>query len=290
MAINIPKKIWLYYERLYLHVYSIEEFKILLKEFDLEYDYPLYMDFDTIKTKYTFMSEENYAFADFMQTVPTYKYLGILERLVFDLKIKETQKDKWNYYGEHINNWYPTILEILQLAGVKINWVKEKLYYDDKDYSPSGEDFLPYQFNDPFLDYIRKEINESYERRLFLSVMFLSRKLLEVIFTRILEVVFPKIKNGTYCEENHNLWFDKNRNSYRGFGELIENTKMNSLSFHEDKNLIEELCTYVKPYKDETNSNVHADYKIPDENYISQWKVAYIVNMARKLFKKYCNP
>ncbi|HYX10061.1 MAG TPA: hypothetical protein VE912_25260 [Bacteroidales bacterium] len=236
------------------------------------------------------MSEEDFKFANFMQTVPTYKYLKILERIVFDSKIEQTKDDDWNYYGEYIKYWYPTVLEILKISDIKIDSKSETLIFTDMEYMPGGEDLLPYSFNDPFLDYIRKEINESYQGRLFLSTMFLSRKLLEVIFTRVLEVVFPKIKDGKYSDSNHNIWYNKGRNGYRNFGELIDGARKNSISFFEDKDLIEELCSYVKPFKDETNSNVHDDYKIPDENYIAQWKVAHIVNIARKVFRKYCNP
>ena len=236
------------------------------------------------------MSKENYDFANFMQTIPNYKYLQLLERVVFDSKIIETKNDNWNFYGEEIKHWYPTILSMLKISGIKIEKKSNKLIFDDVDFTPTGDDFLPYQFNDPFLDYIRKEINESYKGRLFLSTMILSRKMIEVIFTRVLEIVFPKLVNGKYSEYNHNIWYNKKRNSYRDFGELIDNTKINSRFFHEDKELIEELCAFVKPFKDETNSNVHNDYKIPDENYISQWKASHIINLARKVYKKYCNP
>lgn len=290
MAVNIPKKIWVYVERLFISQYSAKDFKKLLKEYDIVYNNKIYNEFDTTKILYTFMSEENYDFANFMQTVPNYKYLQLLERVVFDSKIIETKDDNWNYYGEHIKHWYSTVLSMLKISGIKIERKSQKLIFNDVEYEPTGDDFLPYQFNDPFLDYIRKEINESYKGRLFLSTMFLSRKMLEVIFTRVLEIVFPKLVNGKYSESNHNIWYNKNRNGYRDFGELIENAKNNSKSFHEDKDLIEELCVFVKPFKDETNSNVHNDYKIPDENYINQWKTSHIINLARKIFKKYCNP
>ena len=290
MALNIPKKIWVFVERLYICKYSAKEFKKFLKEFDIVYDNKIYKQFDSTKIEYTFMSEEDYKFANFMQTVPNYKYLKILERIVFDSKIIETKNDNWNYYGEYIKHWYPTVLEMLKISDVKIDRKSQQLIFKDTEYIPSGDDLLPYPFNDPFLDYIRKEINESYKSRLFLSAMFLSRKLVEVIYARVLEVVFPKIQNGKYSESNHNIWYNKTRNGYRDFGELIENAKNNSGSFQEDKDLIEELCSYVKPFKDETNSNVHDDYKIPDENYIIQWKVKHIMNLARKVFRKYCNP
>ena len=290
MALNIPKKIWVYAERLFISQYSVKEFKKFLREFDIEYDNKLYKKFNTTKILYNFMSKEDYTFANFVQTVPNYKYLQILERIVFDSKIRESKNEGWNYYGEYIKHWYPIILDILKISEIKVDRKNHKLIYIDEEYIPTGDDLLPYSFNDPFLDYIRKEINESYERRLFLSTMFLSRKLLEVVYVRVLEVVFPKIINGKYSESNHNIWYNKERNNYRGFEELIEGAKNNSKYFQEDKNLIEELCAYVKPFKDETNSNVHDDYKIPDENYIVQWKVTHISNMARKVFKKYCSP
>jgi hypothetical protein len=290
MAVNVPKKIWVYVERLFICQYSVKDFKKLLKEFDVIYNNKIYRQFDSTKVLYTFMSEENYAFADFMQTVPKYKYLPILERVVFDSKIIGTKNDGWNYYGEHIKHWYPTVMEMLKISDIKVDRKSQKLVFKETEYIPSGDDFLPYPFNDPFLDYIRKEINESYKGRLFLSTMFLSRKLLEAIFTRVLEIVFPKLISGKYSESNHNIWYNKTRNSYRDFSELIENAKTSSKSFQEDKDLIEELCAFVKPFKDETNSNVHNDYKIPDENYINQWKTTHIINMARKVYKKYCNP
>lgn len=97
MAIKIPKKIWVYVERLFICQYSAKDFKKLLKEYDIVYNNKIYGKFATTKTLYTFMSEENYDFANFMQTVPNYKYLQLLESVVFDSKIIETKDDKWNY-------------------------------------------------------------------------------------------------------------------------------------------------------------------------------------------------
>lgn len=290
MALNIPSKIWVFVERLYIHIYDNETFQTFLKEFDIDYNNPLYNEFTTTKILYTFMSEENYSFAKFIQSVPSYKYIKILERIVFDEKIIETKKDNWNYYGEAIEHWYPIIIELISLSGIQIDEANKKLIFLVDEYVPSTDDFIQHSFNDPFIDYIRKEINESYQRELYLSVMFLSRKLLEVIFIRVMEIVFPKISNGKYSEQNHSLWFDKNKNNYRNFGKLILNTKAKALTFQEDKELIEELCSIVKPFKDETNSCVHDDYKIPDVKYIQEWRVSYIINLSRKVFKKYCNP
>jgi hypothetical protein len=103
-------------------------------------------------------------------------------------------------------------------------------------------DFLKNQYNDQFLDYIRKEINESYDNQLYLSVMILSRKLLETNIIRIFEVVFPKLNPSSgYEESNHNLWYDKGKRRYHDFEVLIDNLKNNSSKFYEDRDLIEEI-------------------------------------------------
>ena len=290
MGLNLANKVWVYAERLYISTHSADEFIQILKGFGINYNNELYEQFKHTKPLYTFMSNEDYAFADFMQTVPTYKYLAILEPIVFDEKVIATKKDNWNYYGEYIKNWYPNLIELLELAEVRIDYTNKKLIYEDKEYEPSTADFLPHSFNDPFLDYIRKEINDGYQRGLYLSVMFLSRKLLEVIFVRLFEVVFPKIVGGEYNADNHNLWFDVRKNAHRNFDTLLDNLKDKALAFHEGKDLILELCGFVKPFKDETNACVHKDYKIPNSKYVNSWRIEHLVNMARRLFKKYCNP
>lgn len=293
MSLNIAQKIWVYAERLYLHAYRTEEFLEFLTSFGIEYNNDVYKTLGKTSSPmplYKFMSEENYTFAKFMQMVPSYKYLTILEAIIFDPKIIETKRDNWNYYGEPIKKWYPTVLELLKLADVKIDEKERTLHYDEEDYVPSPEDFLPHSFNDAFLDYLRKEANENYRQERFLSVMFLSRKILEVLCIRISEVVFPKIENAQYNSTNHALWFDIKRNSYHNFGVLLDNFKSKSLSFHEDKDLILHFCSLVKPFKDETNSCVHDDYKIPDATYVKSWKIDHIVNLARRIYKKYCNP
>jgi len=297
MSFNINQKIWLYVERLYIHCYSSEEFIVFLKQFGIDYNNKIYKEFGdkkSIISLYTFMSKENYDFANFILIVPAYKYLPILEKIVFDEKIKQTQNDGWNYYGEPIKRWYPAIINLLKAEGITFNNEKKKLLYKEQREQNSGSfagfDFLPYDFKDMFLDYIRKEINECYNNRQFLAVMILSRKLLENLFIRILQVVFPKMVNQKYCEENHFVWYDKNCNRYKNFDELIENMKDNSSKFDEDKKLIEEICSLVKPFKDETNLYVHYDYKIPDEPYIKDWKIEKIVFSVRNVYKKYCNP
>lgn len=290
MSLNLPKKIWVYAERLYIHAHDSEKFVALLKTYGIEYDENPYSEFGSTKGHYEFMSEENYTFANFMQSVPTYKYLSLLEEIVFDPDVIATAKDNWNYYGEFINNWYPKVIEFLGLSEVVIDSAHKKLVYEDEADSKDESDFLPYAFNDPFLDYLRKEINEGYRNNLYLSVMFLSRKVLEVVFIRVMETVFPKLSNGKYNEQNHELWFDRKHNGYRNFGELIINLKDNASAFQEDRQLVLDLCALVKPFKDETNSCVHDDYKIPDASYVRDWRASQIVTLSRKMFRKYCNP
>ncbi len=289
MSLHINKKIWVYVERLYIHCYKPEDFIVFLNQFGIEYDNKIYKEFDKTKPLYEFMSEENYDFANFMQTVASYKYLPILEKVVFDKKIKSTKDDNWNYYGEYIRKWYDIIIDLLKMVGVNIDRENKKLVYEEEEVF-EGPDFLPYSFNDMFLDYIRKEINECYKTGQLLAVMILSRKILEVLFVRILQIVFPKIVSGEYSKENHYVWYNHKRNRYHNFENLIKNMKDNSSKFHEDKELIENICSRVKPFKDETNLYVHRDYKIPDETYLKSWRVSLIVELVRKIYKKYCNP
>jgi hypothetical protein len=295
MSIKLNQEIWVYIERLYIHCYSVEDFQNFLKKFGIEYDNPLYSELKSTGPAreipiYKFMSEINYDFANFMQTVPTYKYLPILKKVIFDKDIIATRMDGWNYYGEFIRNWHPKIMEILRGAGVNID-------IDNKDFSVSedeenfgGPDFLPYEFSDLFLDYIRKEINESYKNGQLLATIILSRKLLEALVIRIFEVVFPKMKNGIYNEDNHKLWYDRDKNRHQFFETLINNLKIKSDDFHEDKELIEIACDSIDRVRIEANKCVHKDYKIPNEESLKSIKIENAVVSIRKIYKKYCNP
>ncbi len=292
MPLTINKRVWVLAERLYVHVYNTDSFLKLLKECDIDYFSDIYKDLLIGNTKiyYTFMSEENYEFADFMELTPSYKYLPVLSNIIFDDKVINTRYDGWNYYGEFINRWYPDLLELIKLAGVIIEEKEKKLFYEEEKYLSVSEDFLNQKCGDIFLDYIQKEINEAFKTKRYLSVMVLSRKLLESTIVRIMEIVFPKIVKKEYSEKNHGLWYEKNRGKYHDFDTLLENLKTNAHSFHEDEDLILELISLLKPFKTETNACVHRDYKIPDEPYVRQWKIPYTVGLARKLFRKYCNP
>ena len=287
---NLPARVWVLAERLYIHIHQPEGFVELLRQYDIKYMSDVYRDWNTVQTRYTFMSEEDYRFASFMQSVPSYKYLKILEHVVFDPDIIKTQRSKWNYYNEFIRDWYPSLLDLLKLSKIEIDTANKKLTLAEEMEEATTEDFLPHPFYDPFLDYLRKEINESYDAGLYLSVMFLTRKVIESIFIRVVEVVFPKILDGQYNAANHEIWYDTKRGSYRDFDRLINVFHDKAAVFHEDKQLILELCDLVRPLKKETNVCVHADYKIPDAEYVSQWRIPYVINLARKVFRKYCNP
>lgn len=236
------------------------------------------------------MSEENYTFASFMELVPAYKYLPLLENIVFGAKVIGTQNDNWNYYGEYIRHWYPDLLSLLNLAEVSIDTERKKLDYPDLEQHPIAADFLPESFGGIFLDYIRKEINECQKAGLYLATMFLARKMLETIIVRVFEVVFPKLVNRQYERGNHELWYDLEKGRTHNFDRLLENLKSHATAFHEDKDLILEMVSLIKPFKDETNKYVHYDYKIPDAAYINQWRIPKLVALARKMFRKYCNP
>lgn len=290
MPLTLNKRVWVLAERLYIHTHSPAEFTTFLKQFDVDFSGKTYGDFSSIKGQYTFMSQDNYEFAEFMQLVPSYKYLSILTPIVFDSGIQSTQSDNWNYYGEFIKRWYPDLIELINLAGITINRRSEKLLYEEPEHVEEKDDFLSHPFGDPFLDYIRKETNEAYSAGLYLAVMFLSRKILEATTIRLFEVVFPKIVNREYSESNHDLWYDRGRNRYLGFDILIENMKENARTFHEDERLVLESIEHIRPFKNETNLAVHADYKIPDIAYLRSWKIPYVVDLSRRLFKKYCNP
>ncbi len=146
MATDLHKRTWLLIERLYITVYGDggqkpEVFIEFLRRFGIEYPGVPYRDFKTVKGLYTFMSEEDYTFAEFMETVPKSKYRPILEGILFDRKIQATQKDRWNYYGEDINQWYPELLQRVVDGGFQIRDQELHINYDyDVALSFAGED------------------------------------------------------------------------------------------------------------------------------------------------------
>lgn len=295
MSIKLNQEIWVYVERIYIHCYGTANFKIFLKKYGIEYDNPHYNDLLSSGQSrdiplYVFMSTPNYDFAHFMQTVPTYKYLSILQQIIFDTDIITTRKDGWNYYGEPIRNWHPKIIEFLKATGINVDITNKKLSATEDDEDFGGPDFLPYEFNDLFLDYIRKEVNESYSNGQLLAVIMLSRKLLEALIIRICEIVLPKITNGNYSQLNHDVWYNKNKNHYHGLELLLLNLHSRSADFHEDKDLLEQVCDAIDKIRVEANKYVHRDYEIPNEDHLKTLKIELAVVSTRKIYKKYYNP
>lgn len=145
MSAELHKRTWLLIERLYITVYAggekPEVFIEFLKRFGIDYPGIPYREFKTLKGRYTFMKEEDYTFARFMKSVPKTKYRLILEEILFDRKIKDTQNDGWNYYGEYINQWYPELLQRVRDGGFEIGDEELHINYDyDVALSFAGED------------------------------------------------------------------------------------------------------------------------------------------------------
>lgn len=292
MSFTIQPRVWALVERLFIHGHSPNEFLELLERHGISYNGTVYETFDSYrpKPKYTFMSEDDYTFARFMNGVPSHRYLPLIREVLFDQKVRATQQDNWNYYGEPIRHWRPQLVELLHLGGVEVDEARQSLSIVRADEPVSGTEFLPHAFRDPFLDFIREEANEAYDAGLYLSVMFLSRKIIETTVVRLMEVVFPKVVGGEYSEPNHALWYDKSRGRLLGLDHLLDNLDDGAAEFHEDRELVGEVVRLIRPLKNETNACVHADYRAPDADYVNGWRIPHIMALLRKLFRKYCNP
>lgn len=291
MSLVINNRIWELSEKLYIHCYGVDGFVELLNSRGVDLPNNFYSNFEI----YSFMSTEQNQFAQLMQRVPTYKYLAILNDVVFDKdgKASSTQHDNWNYYGVYIKNWYPELLQEITNVCLKIDVAKRKIERaeDEGNEIKQSLDFLGYNFNDPFLDYIKKEINENHKDGRYLSVMILSRKLIECLIVRIFEVVFWKSNlDGTYNSHDHLLWFDTTKNRVHNLDILLENLKAYSVRFQEDKDFVEEIYALIKPLKNEINRVVHLDYKVPNSDDVNKWDLPGLSNKMGRLYRKYCNP
>lgn len=284
----INNKIWLLAEKLYIHCYKPEGFNILLQECGVDAPAEIYNDFEI----YSFMTSDNHDFLGFIQQVPNYRYLSILEKIFFEPRVISTQHDNWNYYGIYIKNWYPELRQSLEDNGILIDYTNNKLHFPEESETQAvgEEDFLAYNFGDPFLDHIRKEVNECYKGGQYLAVIFLTRKITEALIVRIFEVCFPKIVRGVYQQDNHILWYDTAHNRHLDFDKLIDNLVSRSSDFREDKDLIEKICNEVRSLKNQANKMVHRDYEIPTLESTNRLGMQTKVNLLRKAFRKYCNP
>lgn len=289
MALIINNRIWELSEKLYIHCYETSGFVDFLKSNGIDLPDNFYGNFEA----YSFMSTEQNNFAQFMQRVPSYRYLAILEKVIFDEKIKNTQRDNWNYYGTYIKKWYPELLDEVKKSNFKLDISQNKIELLEEEISgvQNSLDFLQYDFNDPFLDYIKKEINESYREGLYLAVMILTRKLIECIIHRVFEIVFrERDENGKYIQQNHQLWYDTTNGRILNLDKLIDNLKANSSAFYDFKDLVEDLCSLIKVFKDEVNKMVHRDYKIPKLEDVEKKDIPGLCNKLRRVYIRFCNP
>ncbi len=290
MPLHLVDRVWVLSERLYIHSHSTSDFVALLDAQGISYNSEAYSRLSSTKAKYTFMSEPDFGFAQFMKGIATHKYLPLLECVVFDPKCQLTATDDWNYYGELIRNWYPELIELLTLAGVLNDETIRRLSYVDPGVDDADAAYIAVVFGDAFLDHIREEANSAYDAKHFLSVSFLTRKIIEVSLIRLCEVVFPKITSGAYSESNHDIWYDKVKGQYRGLAQLLDNVSDNAAAFHEDADLVKTFVGLVKPLRRATNAVVHFDYVRPDSSYLRDYRVPYVLELAHRLFRKYCNP
>jgi len=123
------KDVWIYAERLYLHARGPVTFRRLLRSFRISYDNPLYDKFEITSVKYTYLSENNYDFAQYMVHVPEERFLPLLEKIFFDPDVQATASDKgWNYYRNYIKTWLPALHKALVTAGVGIDGTNQRLY------------------------------------------------------------------------------------------------------------------------------------------------------------------
>lgn len=155
MAFELHARTWLLVERLYITVYGAsgqkpEAFLHFLKRFDIDYPGTPYPSFSSVKGRYTFMSEEDFTFARFMASVPKAKYRPILREIVLDPKIKATQNDGWNYYGERIDKWYPELLQRVRAGGYEV---------EAQELHPAYEYDVALSFAGENRDYVEKVVS-----------------------------------------------------------------------------------------------------------------------------------
>lgn len=158
-SLTINKEVWNYVEKLYLHCYkSSEKFTEFLSKHEIEYYsrfYPLNRKGKDYRKFYEYMKTENNDFANFMaEEVASYKYLNVLEEIIFDEDIRKTEGDNWNYLSKPIKNWYPSLISFSKKAGLNIDFKEKKLVYEIK----KDEYFVINNFESSFWDIVHKRI------------------------------------------------------------------------------------------------------------------------------------
>lgn len=282
------KKIWRLVEKLYIHCYGVEKFTQFLNSHGVFLPDDFYKSFET----YSYMSTEQNRFAQIMQgSVKTKRQLSVLQDIIFNEEIKRTQRDNWNYYNVYIKEWYPDLTKQLSNIGdIEINYSQKKIFYKEDEIKNIQEpDFLVCNFDDPFLDHIKKEIIETYDGGQFVATMIVSRKLIECLILRIFEVVFNKYdKSKQYDKKNHALWYNEKAGRTYDLSVLLKNLKDNASAFHEDEDFIKDICTLINPLRNEMNKITHRDYKIPTKGSVDKWGIPNIFNRLQRLYFKYC--
>lgn len=286
MNSSISDQIWQYVEKLYVHCYELDGFLKFLKNKGIEIPENLYENFEV----YRFMTTDNRGFSEIMRNVPIYRSLSVLSEIIFDSKIKSTEQSSWNYYGVLIKNWYPQALNLIKQDGFIVDLSKKEIVSQaESTTSLNIRDFIEVSFSDPFLDPIKKEINECFAEGYYIAVMLLSRKLAECLIVRLFESVFPKRdQDGKYNSFNHGLLYNVPKGKVHELSVLLENIKNNANAFHEDKLLIEDMCTAARPFKNNANHVAHRDYKNPNKNSIDEQNIPNIINLLWRLYRKYC--
>lgn len=186
----------------------------------------------------------------------------------------------------------------MEESGFVIDQTNKSIKHTDEEAEDQGEaevieeDFIKFNFNEPIIENLRKEANECFQEEKFLAAICLSRKLAEVLVTRIMEVVLPKNgTDGSYNEDNHNLWFDKEWGRSHFFEKILNNLKDNNQEFAEDKDVILLICERLNIFKKFANKAIHRDYVHPDTmKEIQNTNIDKTFNLIGKVYRKYCNP
>lgn len=279
-------KIWSLLEKLHIHCYGTDGLSDFLKNNSVDIAPDFYSEVEI----YSFMSSDNIRFPEFMEKIPNFKYYKIIKNTIFDGKIRNTQYSSWNYYGIFIKHWYPDLIKLLEKSGITID--NERGEIIEEEIIITGEDFINYNFSEPLIEDLKKEINECYQRGNFLATTCLCRKLSEVLLIRIAEKIFPKRnQDGIYIEENHRIWYYRDKGRYQSFERLLENIEEKISSFDEDKEIISEIFARLRIFKEYANKAIHYDFVHPDSvKELKDTNIDKTLNLLGRCFKKYCNP
>jgi S-layer protein (TIGR01567 family) len=137
MAKSLNEHIWSLVERLYIHVYTPNQFIQLLNENGIDYQSSSYSGLFDLDKKgsegalnpngYNFMKNGNNHIAHLMKKFPIQEQFDLLSQVIYDDAITETKEDGWNYFQEYVKDWYPAIIEYLEDAKVEFDYEGKSL-------------------------------------------------------------------------------------------------------------------------------------------------------------------